>query len=99
MNNLLPVTQLESDESDSSGKAEEKGGMRKKGKPRKELEEKKDWSTCCAVGICGERMNQEEFQEVVWQAVRLFEPDASSPAVCVVSSQQKQASGSPALFG
>lgn len=93
MSTLLPVTRLESDDADSSGR-EERAGTRKKGEPRKELEEKKDRSTCCAVGISGERMNQEEFQEVV----RLLEPDASSRAVCVVNSQQKQASTQPLLY-
>ena len=46
------------------------------------------------MGISGERMNQEEFQEVV----RLLEPDASSPAVCVVNSQHKQTSAKPLLY-
>ena len=54
-------------------RAEEKGGLRRKGEPRKELEEKKDGSTCCAVGLSGERMNQEDFQEVVQQVVRAFQ--------------------------
>ncbi|XP_045356736.1 colipase-like protein 1 isoform X2 [Leopardus geoffroyi] len=42
-------TALERDESDSFGRSEEKGGMRK-GEPRKEREEKKDQSAYCAVG-------------------------------------------------